>query len=215
MRLLGLIIIVVAILVSLYWFLPMAARDGSASLSQYLGAAALIAMGILQLLATRWKALEFVFGGLDLIYVLHKWLSIGAMAAILVHDTLDAEIDRLGGETWLSDLAETLGEVSLYGFLILVTLTLVTFIPYHLWRWTHKLLGGFFLASFFHFAYIQKPFELTDPAGLYVLAFCVLGSICYLITTLGVPRLFFRHQYEVTELRQTGGALSLTLMPVG
>jgi len=41
-------------------------------LSQYFGSAALIVMAISQLLATRFRVLEVIFGGLDRIYVLHK-----------------------------------------------------------------------------------------------------------------------------------------------
>ena len=91
------------------WFSALAGQhDPIALLSQYFGSAALIVMAISQLLATRFRVLEVIFGGLDRIYVLHKWLGISALAFIL------------------------------------------------------------------------RPFALTDPAGLYVLAFCVIGILSYL-----------------------------------
>jgi predicted ferric reductase len=92
-------------------------------------------------------------GDLDRICVVHKWLGIGAMAAVLLHDTIDAEMDGLGAETFIVELAETLGEISLYGLLILVTLTVATFVPYHLWRWNHKFIGALFAFAAVHYAF--------------------------------------------------------------
>ena len=163
------------------WFAALAGQhDPIALLSQYFGSGALIVMAISQLLATRFRVLEVIFGGLDRIYVLHKWLGISALAFILLHDTIDAEMDGLGAETLLVEVAETFGEISLYGILALVVITIATFVPYHLWRLTHRFIGGFYAAPAFHFAFILKPFALTDPTGLYVLAFCVIGILSYL-----------------------------------
>ena len=157
-----LVVTAVALGVPFIWWPSIAqGRDVSALFSQYLGIWALIAMALLQFIATRWPGVEAVFGGLDRGYVLHKWLGIGAMAAILLHDTIDAEMDGLGRETALVELAETLGELSLYGILILVVITIATFIPYHLWRWTHRLMGFFFMAGAFHYLFILSHF-LTE-----------------------------------------------------
>ena len=105
---------------------------------------ALIARAISQTIATRIPPVEWLFGGLDRAYVLHKWLGIGALAAILLHDTIDADMAGLGREALLTEAAETAGEIALYGFLVLVVITVATFVPYHLWRWTHRLMGVFF-----------------------------------------------------------------------
>ena len=50
------------------------------------------------------------------------------MTAILLHDTVDAEMNGHGAETILRELAETLEELSFYGLLILVVVTIATFI---------------------------------------------------------------------------------------
>ncbi|MGB7320646.1 MAG: hypothetical protein WBC95_04480, partial [Albidovulum sp.] len=57
--------------------------DKVALFSQYLGMMALILMAWGQILATRISGVESVFGGLDRVYVLHKWAGIFAMLAIL------------------------------------------------------------------------------------------------------------------------------------
>ena len=215
MRLPGLILIAAALFLPAIWFVGMTAdHHPIAVFSQYVGTVAIIAMGIVQLLATRWHGLETVFGGLDRIYVLHKWLGIGAMAAVLAHDTIDAELSGVT-ETVLSELGETLGEISLYGLLILVTMTIATFIPYHLWKWTHKFMGAFFAASAVHYLLVIKPFGVWEPVGLYVNAFCVLGIVCYAYTLVPFGRLQGRRGYKVTAVKHTGGAVALEMAPDG
>jgi len=211
MRPTGLLLIAILILAPITWFWPLAAKyDPIALFSQYLGSAALIAMAITQVLATRLRGLELIFGGLDRIYVLHKWLGVSALAMVLLHDTIDAEIDGLGRETLLVEIAETLGEISLYGFLALGLLTIATFVPYHLWKLTHKFMGAFFAASMFHFAFILTPFNLSDPLGVYLLAVCSVGVLAYLVTLLPLGR---RHGYEVSAITPTGDAVEIRLKP--
>ena len=199
MRFLGLALISAALLVPALIFPSLAAtRDPVALFSQYLGSAALIAMAMSQVIATRMPGVETVFGGLDRSYVLHKWLGIGAMAAVLLHDTIDAEMRGRGRDSALNQLAETMGEISLYGLLILVVITVATFIPYHLWKWTHRFMGAFFALSAFHFVFIMKPFSMADPLGLYVGGACAVGLLAYGYTLLP-ERLRRWHPFEVSE----------------
>lgn len=210
----GLGLIAVAILAPLIWLPGIAqGRDVIALFSQYIGLVALIAMAIAHLIATRWPGIEAVFGPLDQSYRVHKWLGIGAMVAILVHDTIDAEMRGLGAETALVELAETLGEISLYGLLILVVITIATFIPYHLWKWTHRLIGVFFVLGAFHYLFILKPFANLDPLGIYMLVVCVVGLIAYAYTS--APRVFrpFR-RYQIDALEPQGNAVSVTMKPL-
>lgn len=211
----GLLVTVTALLVPFIWWPAIAqGRDVIALFSQYLGIQALIAMAILQLIATRWPGVEAVFGGLDRGYILHKWLGIGAMVAILLHDTIDAEMNGLGRGGPLEDLAETLGEISLYGILILIVITIATFIPYHLWRWTHRLMGFFFMMGAFHYLFILKPFSNGDPLGLYTAAFCALGVVAFVYRLLPAS-LRSSRRYSVSAIEETGQALAVTMTPEG
>ena len=215
MKPIGLIILVVTTSVpALQLFLLPNISDNAALFSQYLGMAALVLMAWGQIMATRFVGIEAIFGGLDRVYVLHKWAGIFAMTAILLHDTIDADMRGLGSETALNELAETLGELSLYGLLILVVISVATFIPYHLWKWTHKAMGALFSAGTFHFIFIMKPFAMSDPAGIYTGLFCLAGLIAY-IWTLLPDRMRLAHRYEITEIDQTGETTAVTMKPVG
>lgn len=214
MRPFGLLIIAAALCFPLIGYIPLVQRyDVLPLFSQYIGIVALIAMAFSHILATRLPGLESIFGGLDRMYVLHKWLGIGGLAAVLIHDTIDADLPALGRETRLHDFAETLGEVSLYGLLALVLITIVTFIPYHLWRWTHKLMGAFFAMSVAHYALIMKPLGNTDPVGLSVLIICLIGVACYVYTLLPYGMFQGRSAYTVSDIDKQGSCLAVTLAP--
>lgn len=216
MRPLGLLIIALALLSPLIGYIPLAARyDVIPLISQYIGIVALVAMAFAQILATRLAGLEMIFGGLDRIYVLHKWLGIGGLAAVLIHDTIDADLPALGRETRLHDFAETLGEVSLYGFVALVLITIVTFIPYNLWRWTHKLMGAFFVASVAHYALIMKPIANTDPVGLSILIICGLGVVSWVYALLPYGLFQGRAAYRIADIDKEGSSVAVTLEPKG
>lgn len=213
MKAIGIGLIVLALLVPFLWLPGIAqGRDTIALFSQYLGLTALIAMALGQVIATRWRTVEWIFGPLDQSYRVHKWLGIGAMLAILLHDTIDAEMRNLGRETALVELAETLGEVSLYGLLILVVITIATFIPYHLWKWTHRLIGIFFLFGAFHYLFILKPFANFDPLGIYMLVVCGLGTVAYAYTSAPRAMRPFR-RYRIATLEPQGKAIAVTMTP--
>ncbi len=134
MKLRGLLIIVAAITIPLLWFIPLAAshENSEAIYSQYLGSVSLILIGIAQLLATRIKGIEALFGPMDQVYVLHKWVGMGAIIAAFYHSLIEPLVK--GGVTLLPKLAETaalVGEVAFFGLMFLVILSLITIIPYY------------------------------------------------------------------------------------
>ena len=215
LKIAGIGVTVIAMVAPLIWLPGIAAgRDVIALFSQYLGMTALIAMALSQTIATRWFPIEKIFGPLDQSYRLHKWLGLWALAASFLHDTIDADMRGLGGETLLTEIAETAGEISLYGLLILVAITVATFIPYHLWKWTHRFIGVFFVLSAFHYLFILKPFSNADPLGLYMGLVCLIGLVAYAYTS--APRgIRPSRGYKVTRLDKEGDALAVELKPDG
>lgn len=215
MKTLGLLILTASVLFpAVQLFTLPNINDQLALFSQYLGLAALILMSWGQIMSTRMVGIETLFGGMDRVYILHKWAGIVALAAAYLHEMLDAEIEGLGPENPLNDLAESLGEISLYGIMILIAITIATFVPYHLWKWTHKFIGALFIVGAVHFFLMQKPFAMSDPAGLYTGAFCVAGALAY-IWMLLPARLGPSSTYRIVELQKTGGAIAVTLEPEG
>jgi len=65
----------------------------SATLSLLLGTCALVYMAASCVLASRWSVVENVFGGLDRVYEVHKWLGIWALVFATYHFVFKANLD--------------------------------------------------------------------------------------------------------------------------
>ena len=70
------------------------------------GAAAVVAMAQTLILAARPPLVEPLFGGLDRMYRVHKWLGISAMVLMILHQQIEPDFERLVRETSLGDLGE-------------------------------------------------------------------------------------------------------------
>lgn len=68
------------------------------------GAAAIVAMSQSLILAARPRLLEPVFGGLDRMYQVHKWLGIAALVLMILHNTVEPDFERSVRETGLGEL---------------------------------------------------------------------------------------------------------------
>lgn len=214
MRPFGLAVIAALLLAPLYWWPALAATSPAGALfSQYLGLWALIAMGLGQIIATKLPLIETVFGPMDQSYRLHKWLGIGGFVTVLMHDTIDAEITGIPAGA-LVDLSETMGDLSLNGLIFFLAVTVLTFIPYNIWKWTHRLIGICFLMGAFHYLFTQKPFANTDPLGIYMMVICGLGTLAYIYTS--APRVVrpFR-DYKITKLEPQGAGMAVDMAPAG
>jgi len=99
--------------------------------------------------------------------------------------------------------------------MVLGMVTIVTFIPYHWWKLTHKFMGALFALAAFHYAFIIKPFELFDPLGVYINAFFLAGIVFYLYTLLPIAIWRGRHKYLVSRIEKNGDAISVSLEPRG
>ncbi len=215
MKPIGIIIILLATIFPLPFYVELLPKFQAATLfSLYLGSVALILMAISQLMATRFPGVQLIFGGLDRVSALHKRIGTWNGTAMKRHDVIDAEFDNPGRETWLMDIAEEGGEVALYGLLILILISLITFVPYEIWKKTHKLVGAFFALSAFHYLYISKPFALLDPLGIYITAFCILGIVCYLYMLAFHGLIDRPYQYQVANLSIDNDTVKVILDPV-
>ncbi len=210
----GLALIFISLIPPLYMFWGFSGEyQVSILFSQYAGIVSLIAMAWVQLMATRMMGMEAIFGPLDQIYVLHKWLAVAAIIVSFFHDNIEASaVSRDGMEGGSEGIAGTLGDIGYQGILILGIASLVSFMPYHIWRWSHRLIGIFFALAAVHYLLIKKPFDVTDPIGLYVGVFCLIGVGSFLYLTVK-GMMSHRKNYKVTDLSYAEGVTSITLHP--
>ena len=109
----------------------------SATLSLVLGATALVYMAVSCLMASRWRVIENIFGGLDRVYDAHKWLGVWALVFATYHFVFKANLDAWNSvpiwelPKYWTRLVRQLSYVAL-GLIVLLALN--RNIPYNVWR---------------------------------------------------------------------------------
>jgi len=185
------------------------------------GAAAVVAMAQTLILAARPPLVEPLFGGLDRMYRVHKWLGISAMVLMILHQQIEPDFERLVRETSLGELGEEAGELAFNALLALVAVSwfrrlpfIGLEIPYQLWRFSHRFMGALFAIVVFHQFFVDVPAGV-DPTFMLVLnAFGIAGVVAWIFTELLAPHLR-RRDFTVSQISQTGDTTTLMLTPKG
>ncbi|VVQ29214.1 Dihydroorotate dehydrogenase B (NAD(+)), electron transfer subunit [Pseudomonas fluorescens] len=189
----------------------------SASLSLVLGATALVYMAVSCLLASRWRVVEHLFGGLDRVYDAHKWLGIWALVFATYHFVFKANLDVWNSVPILElpkYWARLVRQLSYASLGLIVLLALNRNIPYRLWRWWHKLSGPLFLIVIVHWLSFKSPITLASPSGIWLTVFCGLGVVAAFYKLLLYPFVARAGEYQVTAVSSDKSALHLTLIPM-
>ncbi len=189
-----------------------------AAMSLASGVTALALMASSALLGGRLKKVESLFGGLDRVYLAHKWFAVWALAFASFHFAFKA-----GMPTWDTASILTLPpfhtrlvrQLSLLALVFILLLALNRRIPYHRWRWWHKLSGPLFIIVVLHWLSFKSPIELASPAGGWLAILSTLG-IAAAAYKLLLYRFVSNHaEYRVARATTTGSGLHLQLEPVG
>lgn len=188
-----------------------------AALSLSSGVAALSLMGAAALLGGRWRAIEALFGGLDRVYLAHKWLGVWALGFASFHLSFKA-----GMQGW--DAAAIMGlppfvtrlvrQLSFVALMLIVMLALNRMIPYNRWRWWHKLSGPLFLIVVLHWLSIKTPIAIGDPAGIWLAIIATLGVASAAYKLLLFPFVSSHAEYRVAAVSAGATAVHLEFAPV-
>ena len=193
----------------------------SAAIGVALGAMAVVAMSQTLILATRSSLLEPLFGGLDRMYQVHKWLGISALVLMILHDQFEPDFDRTVRETNLGDFASDLGEFAFNAFLALIVISwfrrlpfIGLEIPYQLWRFSHRFMGVFFAIVVFHQFFVDMPTVADQSLSWLLNIFGIAGLVAWLHIEFIAPRLR-RRTFKVSAISRHADTTSLTLAPDG
>ena len=191
---------------------------GTAAASLAAGVAALTLMAAAAVLGARWSWVESCFGGLDRVYLAHKWLGIWALALASFHLVFKA-----GLPTWETAAILTLPpawtrflrQFSYVGLMFIVLLALNRNIRYSMWRWWHKLSGPLFVVVILHWLSFKTPIALASPAGIWLAAWAAMGAAGAFYKLLLYPLLSRRGEYRIIAVSPGASAVHLQLEPVG
>lgn len=189
----------------------------TAALSMSAGVAAAVLMAAAAVLGGRIRLIESAFGGLDRVYLAHKWLGIWALAFASVHFAFKA-----GLPSWETQAIITLPapyvrlarQLSFLALMLIILLALNRKIPYHVWRWWHKLSGPLFLIVILHWLSFKSPIALDSPAGRWLTVWSAAGVLAATYKLLLYPLLSKHAEYRVISTSKGGSGLHLVLAPV-
>lgn len=192
-------------------------EDGDVSLGLYVGALAITAMSWSFLLAVRIRRAEWLFGGLDRMYVWHRWLGVLAVGAAFLHtETVDDLLNGIrGAGRDLAELGEELAEQGQTMLYVLIGISIVRLVPTRYWRWTHKLFVIPYGFACFHFVTADKPYSNISPWGLWFAAVMVVGLVAGVVRLIGKDIVRRGLPYRVTAIDQVGPTMTMRLAPVG
>jgi len=195
------------------------------------GASAFSLMAINLFLSTRPPLLERWIGGLDRLYVTHKWTGISVLFLAIAHERIGMDFEK--GQVATVGLAALAVDVAEVAFYVLLVLLLVSWmkrwpkmirrfmpwpgggngdlLPYALWRWTHRALGLVFMALSFHQLFVRVPFEANTVADSYLNSMAAFGIVCFLYTQFGW--LLRRRSYTVTDVTPHPAATIIQATP--
>lgn len=189
-----------------------------AVLSLATGVMAVALMGVAALLGGRFKLIESLYGGLDRVYLTHKWLGVWALVFASVHFAFKAGLPE-----WETAAIITLPpfwmrlvrQLSLLGLALILILALNRRIPYHLWRWWHKLSGPLFVIVILHWLSIKSRIELASPAGVWLALVSTIGVVAAAYKLFLYPFISNHAEYRVVTAEPGANAMHLALAPVG
>jgi predicted ferric reductase len=189
----------------------------SASLSLSAGAAALSLMAGTALLGGRCRVVESLFGGLDRVYLTHKWLGIWSLVFASIHLIFKANLKAWETASIISlppDAGRLVRQISFVALMFIVLLALNRKIPYNVWRWWHKLSGPLFVIVVLHWLSIKTPIAIDSPAGIWLAALSTLGVAAATYKLLLYPILSHHAEYRVVTVTPGAAAVHLELAPV-
>src|SRR2546430_15818447 len=150
-------------------------------LGEIFATTAIVLLSCSLVLATRAPFLESFFGGLDRMYLWHRWSAVAAVVLLPLHDALVTSAP----DPNLNELGSVLGQVALIGLVVLLLWALAPglsavmrrlptkvqrwFMQYQRWFTLHRLTGLFVVAGLVHGALVDPVLRRsTILLGWYV-----------------------------------------------
>jgi predicted ferric reductase len=181
-------------------------------------------------LSVRHRFIEYFFGGLDKLYIIHHRVGVFAFVFLAVHPfalaayMLDGSVEDLMmylmpfGEA--STYAKNFGIYALLAVFVLLFLTFYGMIfSYKTLKNAHRFMGAAFFLGFLHIFYTADSAATlrNDPVLLYsCLGMATLGILAFVYRTLLGSFLVPHFKYTVSAVETIGqGLFEITLSPVG
>lgn len=220
----GIMFILVTMLLTLiFWSFVRPTSDIPAvsQYSQLFASFALAAFAWINFISTRNGILDNLFDGLDKSYIFHKYLSISALALVVVHNiTISAgkRIEILNGQTIPRDPYAMYGSFSMYLFIALIVTALIAKkLNYERWKVIHKFMLIPYAFGIYHY-YGSSNYAVlaANPYSIWLNIINLIGLSSVIYSVFFYERTSFKYHYKITKLEiVSNGTLELTGKALG
>jgi predicted ferric reductase len=199
------------------WFaFTNAIGDGNAAFALFIGAVSIMMMTWSNLLSTRALPIEQIFGGVDRMYVWHRWLGALSVGAMWLHLEMVDDVKGIRGASRdIAEAAEELAETGSTLLYILVGISLLRWLPSRWWRLTHKLLVLPYAFACWHFYTSTKPYANVSFWGLWFTGFMLLGLAAWIYRVLWRDMIRRGKLHRVSNIEHVGNVISIELEAIG
>ena len=199
------------------WFaFTNAIGDGNAAFALFIGAVSIMMMTWSNLLSTRALPIEQIFGGVDRMYVWHRWFGALSVGAMWLHLEMVDDVKGIRGASEdIADAAEDLAETGSTLLYILVGISLLRWLPSRWWRLTHKLLVLPYAFACWHFYTSTKPYANVSFWGLWFTGFMLLGLAAWIYRVLWRDMIRRGKLHRVSNIEHVGNVISIELEAIG
>jgi predicted ferric reductase len=201
---------------------------GTMYLGEIFATTAIVLLSCSLVLATRAPFLERFFGGLDRMYLWHRWSAVVGVVLLLPHDALVTSAP----DPNLNEVGSVLGQVALIGLVVLLLWALAPrlstvmrripakvhlwFMQYQRWFTLHRLTGLFVVAGLVHAALVDPVLRRSTILLGWYIAVAAVGTAAYVYRELFLRFFSRRWQYDYTTKeinRLSPRALEVVLAP--
>lgn len=189
------------------------------SVGQVTGLVGTVWLALTLLLSTRWSLVEDLFGGLDKVYKTHHLLGIGSFVLLVLHPILFAVELLPDWRAFVSifqlseQVAMSMGVMGLYVMLFAFLFIALIKLPYHLWLWTHRVLGLAILFGGAHAVLIGSDIAAFWLLKIWMFVWIAVGCLSALYAILFYKLLGPRYFYRVAKVTIRRDIVELQLEP--
>lgn len=180
-------------------------------IAQGLGVITVMLISVNFILATRVKPLRRAFMNLENLYRVHKNTGISAMVfailhfvAFMIHSISFPSLFYfylVPGDYWSLNYARA----ALFLYILLVVLSVIRSIPYHIWKWTHQFMVLALVFTFLHVWTINSDVSKDMFLRYWLLGWTSVALVSYGYIKLVYPLLGNRNLHVVKEIKELKG----------
>lgn len=174
---------------------------------QVSGLIALNIFALVLIISSRLPFLTKIFGSYDKVYFWHKFLGIAAFSFASLHflalDIKYISQDGLVGYLQflfnLNQWQVLVGLVAFIGISILILLTYISRLPYHIWKMTHEWMGFFFILGGIHSFLVDSTIKNNPTLFVLLLIISLIGLFSFIYIRFLWRWFPFRYKYQVVN----------------